>query len=239
LNLRVDESSNPATAGQALTYTVHYANQSGDPLDPVILTFTVPENASHPSGDTVTIDLDRLEAGQGGTVEIPVTVDDPLAVGSQLRAVTEIAEMGSPETTSRAVTQTPVSQTALTLSVEATPAAGPHGTTVTVDVTIENPPGSGSQTFDVVLTLPNGMGRVSQFSDGGVCSASCDPGGALTWSDVTLAAGTSELLTIQSNSLTGGAEQRPVGFLVSYDAEVRASGEVPAWAGDTSRIESP
>ena len=240
LNLRVEESSNPATAGQALTYTVHYANQSAGPLDPVILTLAVPDNASHPSGDTVTVNLGRLASGQGGTEEITVTVDDPLAAGSQLGAVTEIAEMGSPETTSRAVTQTPVSQTPFTLSVQVTPSAAARGTTLTVDVTIVNS-GSGTETFDVVLTLPQAMGRVfgANISDGGVCDGSCDPGDVIRWSDVSLGTGASELLTIRSDSLTGGVGARPDGFLISYDVEVRATAEVPAWAGDTSRIETP
>ena len=121
-----------------------------------------------------------------------------------------------------------------------TPSAAARGTTLAVDVTIVNS-GSGTETFDVVLTLPQAMGRVfgANISDGGVCDGSCDPGDVIRWSDVSLGTGASELLTIRSDSLTGGVGARPDGFLISYDAEVRATAEVPAWAGDTSRIETP
>jgi uncharacterized repeat protein (TIGR01451 family) len=239
LNLRVEESVNPASPGQELTYTIDFSNRSSDPLDPVQLTFRVPEGTTHTSGEsTVVFDLGRLSAGTGGTREVTVTVDGVRPLGSQLLAVTEIVEVGSPHEASRATTRTPLSTTPLLATVTVTPDPAGRGAFLMFNVNISNPSPS-TKTADVVVPLPQFMFRVSgaTISGSGACDSQCDPGDVVRWTVENLAQGEFENLSFTAQVTTSSVLLD--GTLIPYDVEVRPVNEVTQWTADTVRVLTP
>jgi len=238
LNLRVEENANPVGPGEELTYTITFANQGVDPLDNVDLTFNVPDGTSHASGGTVTWALGRLSPGAGGTREVTVTLDDAvdLPLGSQLRAVTEIA---NPDETTRATTQTQVSETPLSASVAVNLDPAQRVEFLMVSVTVANPSQS-VKTAGVKVHLPQGINPIplANRPADSTCSGNCDGGDALSWTVADLAASDSEIFVLRPQVVTNEANA-PDGMLMQYEAEVRPVDDVPLWTSDTTRVFGP
>jgi hypothetical protein len=210
-------------------------------LDPVELTFRVPEGTTHLSGEqTLVFDLDRLGPGEGGIQEVTVSIDQSASLGTQLAAVTELTEVGSGEV-SRMTSWTPLSDTALLTTVEVNPDPAQWNEFTTVNITVTNPTQS-EITSDVLLQLPLGIQTIDSVdrSEGAVCGASCTAGGTVSWVVEDLGAGESEVLWVRPQVLASNSSIRPpLGTLLSFAAEVRATNEVTQWAGDTTRVHQP
>ncbi|MBW2189815.1 MAG: hypothetical protein JRG93_09545 [Deltaproteobacteria bacterium] len=240
LNLRVEEDANPVGTEEELTYTIHFSNSSGDPIDQVELTFDVPDGASHVSGDrTLVWDLGRLDAEAGGIQEVTVTLDSAanLPLGSQLHAVTEIAAPELPHETRRAITQTPVSATPLLATIEVNPDPAARSQLTTVTVTVSNP-GPNIETADVTVLLPqhiNTIGTVNR--GGGTCGSNCSAHDTLSWTGLNLAPGNTEVLSFRPT--IANTVSQPDGTLIQYETVMRTVSEVPRWTADTIRVLTP
>jgi len=113
-NLRMVESANPVAVGQALTYTLHYANQSNSTINNVELMLATPTDGSSVTdagGGTnaqgeISWNLGSLDPGEGGIRTAVVTVN--AAQGEQLRAEALVFDVSDPNEQTRATVQTPV-----------------------------------------------------------------------------------------------------------------------------------
>ncbi|WP_231759362.1 isopeptide-forming domain-containing fimbrial protein [Microbulbifer elongatus] len=84
------DADNPAVPGDTITYTINYGNRGNLPATGVVITESLPDYvdfdpADNPgwvlNGDTLTYDLGELAAGEDGSVELIVTVIDPVPSG--------------------------------------------------------------------------------------------------------------------------------------------------------------
>ena len=159
-----------------------------------------------------------------------------LPLGSQLRAVTEIA---NPDETTRATTQTQVSETPLSASVAVNPDPAQRVEFLMVSVTVANPSQS-VKTAGVKVHLPQGINPIplANRPADSTCSGNCDGGDALSWTVADLAASDSEIFVLRPQVETNVANA-PDGMLMQYEAEVRPVDDVPLWTSDTTRVFGP
>ncbi|MCQ3830866.1 DUF11 domain-containing protein [Microbulbifer elongatus] len=84
------DADSPAVPGDTITYTINYGNRGNLPATGVVITESLPDYvdfdpADNPgwvlNGDTLTYDLGELAAGEDGSVELIVTVIDPVPSG--------------------------------------------------------------------------------------------------------------------------------------------------------------
>ncbi|WP_043320659.1 isopeptide-forming domain-containing fimbrial protein [Microbulbifer sp. HZ11] len=84
------DADNPAAPGDTVTYTINYGNRGNLPATGVVITESLPEYVNFdPSenpnwmlnGDTLTFDVGNLAAGENGSVNLVVTIIDPVPAG--------------------------------------------------------------------------------------------------------------------------------------------------------------
>jgi len=147
--------------------------------------------------------------------------------------------VGGDEVT-RVTSWTPLSDTALLTTVEVNPDPAQWGELMTVNITVTNPTQS-PITADVLLLLPawiETIGSVNR-SEGAVCGASCVAGSTVSWVVEDLGAGESEVVWVRPQVTPFTSSRPPLGSLLPFEAEVRATNEVTQQAGDTTRVYAP
>ena len=230
LNLRVVESANPIAPGAAsVTYTVHYANQEGNPvidnaqlrlITPTGSTVTDPDGGAVSDGE-VTWSLGRLNPGESGTPREVVATINALA-GEQVRAEAVIVDLADPAQETRAIVQTPVSAENLATTVSANADPVEPGDFVRITVTVENTSTATSEgPILLYLQVPEGIQPVpnSSISGGGACISglSCFPGGTIRWDVSNLAPGESTGLDLRIDAVV--ASNTPPGSLIFFESQ--------------------
>ena len=181
LTLSIDEDKMPVEAGELLTYTIHYGNQSAADIENVELYFSLPENTSLESstfvpstsneplggGDYIVWQLGTLVAGTVGRQQVIVRVAEGVSDGVLLAVessiytgkgdqeksqLNEAAEEQS-SAWSDANSVTVVGTPSLSLDIAATPDPTQAGNTLDVALTITNPNTSASTFSGIELDL--------------------------------------------------------------------------------------
>lgn len=245
LQLRLDENANPASPGDTLIYTVHYANQTSSTVTQR-LTLTIPRSVEFISAtDGVEPNAEGViewtsiivPARKGGTREVVVeatALANP--AGSQLRAEAQAIILDDGSDTAgrraRATAQTPVGTTDLQLVVLA-PEVADQDDPAPVEVQVTN---IGTSTINDIVTrvrLPQNIDGFSTntLSHPGACGNNfCDPGETVTFSSVSLGMNESITFTIPANVDAAA----PLGALLTFSSELVISGgplPLPSAAG--------
>jgi uncharacterized repeat protein (TIGR01451 family) len=183
----IEEDQDPVAPGGTLTYTVSYGNRTTSDATGVVLRVPVPAETSFVSATEGGVNrngmvewaLDRLSAGESGSVQLKVGVDGALAEGSRLVAEAELRDGAQPQSSGFSQTATTVkSASVLTLDITANPSPARSGEHVTFAFTVAN---GGLASLDNVLLqaiLPDFSDSFSRpdLSDGGTCSGGCVSG---------------------------------------------------------------
>jgi uncharacterized repeat protein (TIGR01451 family) len=243
LELRLSESDNPIEPGESLTYTLHAANQDSTAANGTV-SMRVPSGTSFlRASDGGAVDGDGLVSwaltdllpGTGTTRLLDVQVDPALPLGSQVSADATAVVTGSTRE-ARASRTTPVSATALKAAVDVTPDPSKSAERMSVAVTVSNPGTEPADGVVIDLRIPQHLDEIddSALSGGGTCpDGSCTSGETATWTIGSLPPGASETLTLPPVVASDTAD----GTLLSFDAEVRATDEVPALASATTVVD--
>lgn len=241
VEVRLDESDNPVRPGQDLTYSAHIANQGVVPVDGT-LTFRVPSGTTFVSASDGAADVDGvvlwpvdLLPGTGAVRHLRVAVDAGAELGSQLRADVSASLSGSPAD-ARASAYTPVTEALLMASIGLGPNPVLSGERASVAVTVSNPGSTPAADVVVDVRVPPFVEPIdpTQLSQGGTCPGpECVAGDALSWPVGTLAAGEAATVTVPPTVLSSA----PDGTLISFDAEVRATDEVPVFVSATTLVD--
>lgn len=236
LNLVVEPSASPVAEGGTLDYVLHYSNQGAVALDPVAITFHVPQGTTHASGESaIVLDVGRLGPGEGEVEIVTVAVDDALAAGAQLRALTEASIGGQPNRASRFASFTPVGAPPFSATLEVTPNPVENLALTTATLTLTNTSGA-TQSTDVTILLPQGINgfNSANHSADGTCGGGCGPSGIIRWSIEDLGSGDSEVLFVRPQAFGAIAGQ-----LLSFPIDVRPSGASPMRIAGTTRVVAP
>jgi hypothetical protein len=245
LAVRVSESDNPVRRGDSLIYTLHIANQDDTAADGIV-TLPVPtgsrfvgaSNGGALTGNgVVEWSLKGLLPGAGTTRQLAVEMEPTLVLGSQLRADTTAAVDDKATRDGRAIRNTPVSDTPIRASLAVTPDPTQSNERMSVAVTISNPSSEPADDVVVDLRIPQFLNAIpnSELSGNGACPGTgCTAGETATWSLGSLAAGESTMVTLPPVVASGTAD----GTLISFNAEVRATDQVPALTSATTVVEN-
>jgi uncharacterized repeat protein (TIGR01451 family) len=245
LNLRMVESANPVATGQALTYTLHYANQSNSTINNVELVLTTPTDGSSVTdagGGTnaqgvISWNLGQLDPGEGGTRTAVVSVN--AAAGRQLRAEAVVFDVGDPNEQTRATVQTPISESTLTTTVVASADPVQPGDLVRITLTAENVSTSVTENLlTVQLQVPQGVASVpaAAISGNGTCGvSSCAVGQTIIWEIASLIPGESSGLDLWIDPTV--LSTTPPGFLLFFESETLVGDEPRVVAGTTIAVE--
>jgi hypothetical protein len=245
LAVRVSESDNPVRRGDSLIYTLHIANQDDSAADGTV-TLPVPTgsrfvDASNDgalnSKGVVEWSLKGLLPGTGTTRQLAVQMEPTVQLGSQLRADTTASSEEQNTRDGRAIRNTPVSTTPLRASVAVTPDPTQSNERMSVAVTVSNPSEVTADGVVVDLRIPQFLNAIpnSELSGNGACPGTgCMAGETATWTLGSIAAGESTTVTLPPVVASGTAD----GALISFNAEVRATDEVPVLASATTVVEN-
>jgi uncharacterized repeat protein (TIGR01451 family) len=192
LSISKTDGPDPIAAGGTLTYTLSYDNSGNADATNVVLTDTLPANTSFVSataggflsGNIVTWPIGSLAAGDSGSVQLSVQVENPLANGT---IITNIAySIDSNETapvSGAAATTTVTSDPVLSVSKIAGPDPIAAGDTLVYTLSYAN--SGNADATGVVLTdvIPADTAFVSATAGGALS------GGTVTWAVGSLMAG--------------------------------------------------
>jgi len=253
LAVRVSESDNPVRRGDSLIYTLHIANQDDTAADgsvtlpiPTGSRFVGASNGGALTGNRVVEwSLKGLLPGAGTTRQLAVEMEPTLALGSQLRADTTASVDDESTRDGRAIRNTPVSETPLRASIAVTPDPTESNERIAVAVTVSNPSSGPADDVKLYLRIPQFLNAIpnSELSGNGECPGTgcgecpgtgCTAGETATWSLGSLAAGESTTVTLPPVVASGTAD----GTLISFNAEVRATDQVPVLASATTVVEN-
>ena len=205
---------NPAAPGDTITYTINYGNNGTVDATGVVITESLPDYVIYDptdnpgwvlDGDTLTFDIGDLAAGETGSVQLIVTVIDPLPSGVEETNNTvsiDGDETNGPDPTPEDNTDTDVTP------LEAAPdyvidkienfddPANP-GDTIEWTIVVTNEGNQDGTGVVVTDTLPTGDYFSAGFtaSDGGVIDLDA---GTVTWEIGDLAVGESVTLTLST-----------------------------------------
>jgi len=238
LNLSSTGSSDPAQAGQTLTYTLTYSNSSStETALSVTLTDTIPANTNFlsasdggaESAGVVTWSLGSLAPGASGTRTMVVQVDSPLGNGTLLTdSATAQSSQGDIATASQITTVQSAPVLAVSLSDSPDPVLS--GQQISYTLTFSNSSMANETAFTVTLTstLPADTTFVSA-SDGGIFA-----GGDVTWSlgDLTPGTGGTRTLVVQVDSPLAN------GSLLTNDVTLQDNQVNTATASQTTTVQS-
>jgi uncharacterized repeat protein (TIGR01451 family) len=249
LGLSVDADKNGVSAGDLLTYTLHYGNRATSISTSTALSFPLPPGVGFVSatgggvltGNVVNWSLDTLQAGQSGRQQVVVAVGG-LTSGALLpinaaqisgtSAVTGF-EQARATLVTRVQNNQPLS---LAYAVNADPVQG--GEALRTTLTVANR--SASTVFGTVLRarMPTeGVSSISAvyFSGGATCPGGvCDPFEFADWNIGTLAPGASVTVSLPAPVSSGLVSGR----LIVQEAEVRADGVPMVLARHTVSVDA-
>jgi hypothetical protein len=243
LNLRVVESANPVAPGAAMTYTLHYANQSNTIIGNAqlrLITSTEEMTVDDAGGGTqgageVTWNLGELASGEGGTKQVVVTIG--AAEGEQVRTQAVLVDLDDADEEVRATVQTPVGDSPLLAFVEMNPDPSRQDELTNVSITVSNP-NSGTIRSDVKVqvAVPRGVdpiGAANNISAGGTCNvSSCAPGRNITWQLGDLGPGESRVVSLEPIIALDADD----GSIIFFEADVRENAATTASAEQQTTI---
>jgi uncharacterized repeat protein (TIGR01451 family) len=211
-DLAVHEDVDPVPAGQALTYTLTFANSTtatvaqGTVLRlpiPVGTEFTRASDGGMLNGSVVEWTLGTVNPGQGGERQLVVQVANDAQAGTIIGTQAEI-EDSAPFDRTRAVTYTRVqSGTPLQVAMVANPNPVRSNETTLVEVAVSNTGGLDLPGVQLELLLPAGLVSLNVGLTGGATCPNiidsgfgCAPPERVTWSVGTVRAGESTTVAL-------------------------------------------
>jgi uncharacterized repeat protein (TIGR01451 family) len=194
LTLTATDAPDPVNAGANVTYTLAYGNTGNMNASGVVLTDSVPVNATFVSatgggtqtGGVVTWSIGALNSGASGSVQMVVKVASPLANGTVIANGT--ASIDSAQTTpvgAAAATTTVASSPVLTIAAADAPDPIAAGGNLTYTITYGNTGNMNASSVVITDSVPANTTFVS--ATGGGVEAS----GLVTWNVGALATGAS------------------------------------------------
>ncbi len=244
LRVSLDEDADPATAGEALSYTVSYGNPSAVGAPGTTLRALVPEGTAflsadgggELSGSWVTWPLGTLAAGQSGSRRFTVRVGADVADGEILLGRAELTDVGGMATAESATAVAAESPLVVDLSVSPDPAR--QGEYVTVTMTAANRGASDLAGVELRLLTPDHVGSWASWdalppSDD---SSNYYTGDGALWTLGTLVAGESRTVAVAVQVDFGSTDKPSDGTLVPVTATAVAAGGASAAAQSNFRI---
>jgi len=210
LTVSKTDGPDPVAAGSNITYTLSYANNGTGGATAVVVTDTVPANATFVSataggtlsGGTVTWSIGSLAAGASGSVQMVIRANSPLANGTTITNGTYSVDCAETAAVAgAAVTTTVTSAPALALSVSDAPDPVTAGANITYTLSWSNSGNMNASATIVTAGVPANTTFVSA-SAGGTQTA-----GTVTWTLGALAAGGSgsaQMVVRVANPLANG-----------------------------------
>ena len=209
LELTVDPTIDPVTAGGMLSYDMTYGNTGGSPAQNCVLEFPIPSGTQFLSatggasriGNTMRWNLGSLAPGAGGRVQVTVSVGS-LATGSLLvvDSATFVGELNFQQRTARAMAVSRVAGETLQLTLVTDPNPADVGEVVNGQIQVTNPTGNVTGQLGLRVLWPSEIDNFPIVSGGGDCpGTSCDTGEYLFWNLGTLGPGLSALVTFSDN----------------------------------------
>jgi uncharacterized repeat protein (TIGR01451 family) len=218
LSLDKTVSSPTANVGDTITFTITVTNDGPDDATGVAVEDTVPAGYSGvgaissggtASGATISWSGLSIVAGSSLTLSFDAVVAEPVGLVDEYRNVAEVVAATqfdvdsspnnddgdqSEDDEDYAVASPPIADLSVAKSVsQANPAVG---AVVTYTIVVANDGPSDATAVTVVDTLPTGLTGVSSISAGGSLS-----GSSITWSGLTVTAGSSVSLTFDATVL--------------------------------------
>ncbi|WP_428819241.1 isopeptide-forming domain-containing fimbrial protein [Microbulbifer sp. MCCC 1A16149] len=214
VDLAIDKDDGGITVepGDTLVYTLNYANNGTADASGVVITETLPEYASFDAansdprwvldGDTLTLALGELAAGENGSVDFAVIIDDPIPAGvEELNNTATIEDDGNTgpdqnleDNTDDEVTPTDAQPDYVIDKVENFEDPTNPGDAVEWTIEVSNQGNQDGTGVVVTDTLPD-TSLFTNFvaSDGGIIDLDA---GTVTWNIGNLAAGDSVTLSV-------------------------------------------
>jgi uncharacterized repeat protein (TIGR01451 family) len=243
VRVALDADRNPVGPGEALSYTLTYANPASVSAPNAVLRALVPLNTTFQSASDggavnsnnwVEWSLGTVGAGQNGQRYFTVHVNSGLASGTELLAQAEIFDSASPQDAARAEAATVVSDAApLSLQLVASPDPVRPGEQVNLEMTVVNHGGTDLAGVKVWLATPSYV-QWYENSDAlplpdGAAYAYVNPGDAEVWTLGTLSAGQSRTVVVAAEVYSGSSAPAD-GTLIPVTAMVVAGNGASAAA---------
>lgn len=251
LDLALDDAIDPVMPGETLTYTLRFGNRTGSTLAlDTILRLLVPEGTTVLSasdggtdaGGVVEWAVGVLAPGDSGTREVAVQVGAGLANGDVVRAVALIDDAAGHRTRAQADTRVHAG-VPLELTFELTPDPVVRGTPLAGTLTVRNTGPVQLLGVQVQVLLPdeiNGFATNLTSGPSATCVGDgnpglCSPRERLGWTVGTLAAGSTNVLTLPPSIRNTIA----VGRVVTFNALAFDAGGVAVGARASVRVRAP
>jgi uncharacterized repeat protein (TIGR01451 family) len=242
LVLRLDDSRDPAVAGDTLDYVLRFGNQSAGPLLNTELSLTLPQGVSvlddggaTVTGDTAVWSLGTLNAGVAGERRLTVQVDDLAPNDPLVRQAHAALSSGTVLAHAAEVTQLEAVPP-LALNVVASPDPVALGGLLAYVLTVTNTGAVDSDGVTLRMRVPEGLYGTSgcqAVSDGGVLPGVCFAGRDIVWDLGTIAAGASRTVQFTGLVTVSGLAN---GHLLHASARVVDVAGAAARAGTTTTV---
>ncbi|HEV8201840.1 MAG TPA: fibronectin type III domain-containing protein [Candidatus Polarisedimenticolia bacterium] len=241
LTISKTDGPDPVAAGANLTYTLNWSNTGNMNASGVVVTDTLPANTTFVSatasgtrsGSVVTWNVGALNASAGGSAQLVVKVNSPLANGTTLTNSTYAIDSNETSPVAGgAVTTTVSSVPVLTISKTDGPDPVLAGANLTYTLNWSNTGNQDATSLVVTDTVPANTTFVSATGGG------TESGGVVTWTAPTLAAGASgsaQLVVRVTSPLANGT----VLTNNSYSADCAETSPVNGAAVTTTVTSSP
>ena len=248
-DIAIDETVDPVSPGETMTYVVTYANRSDSSAQNAILSFPLPEGVElvKASGgaaladDTVSWNLQTFAPRQSDRQEVTVSVGTGVAPGTILQVDSAVIEgsVSSLDHSSRAMACTRVeNDPPLALAFELNPNPAQPGETVKAGLTVTNI--GESRLYDVNLQLryPESMDSLhSDFiTNDAACSSGtyCNPNYFVDWDLGSIPAGTGVTVMLPPTVPSDAPEQD----LIRFAAKASEGGGRTVEASSTITVQS-
>ncbi|MEN8177170.1 MAG: hypothetical protein ABFS39_00945, partial [Pseudomonadota bacterium] len=234
-DLALSASTDPVVANETFTFNVDVGNISSVTLPAQLSTslpagvsvVTISDGGAEVSPGEVVWDLGSLGVGASVHREVMVTADG-VAAGDILKMRTELTHDGGLEIDNRSEFAVSVAESGgiaslLSVDITATPDPVVSGGVLTYTITVTNDFALPVEAVGVMFRVPSELSFHSTLDvepDPSGCSTSCTSGHEATWSLGTLAAGASQIITIDA-TVAAGLDS---GNLISVPIRVTATG---------------
>ena len=233
-DLALSASTDPVVRGETFTFQVDVGNTSGDPLINGQLRATLPAGVSvdaisdggvDQGNGEIIWDIASLNVEASLRRTVTVIADSGLVAGQILQAAVQLTHDGGQELDDSS--QFAVSVTGSTPPVSATIAATPDpvasGDILAYTITVTNGSAQSANAVSIMFRVPAGLSFVEASDtepDADGCPANvCNPTAEAVWDLATLAAGASQVITINA-TVASGLDN---GTLISVPVRVTAT----------------
>ena len=243
-DVAIAEDADPATAGSALTYELHYALRAdAGTVSNAILRLPLPEGVSFVSasdggsvtGGAVVWPLGVLSPGQGGRRDVTVQIDAGLAASTVIEAVAEMTTASASVNSALAEANAVIASTSgLQISIQSNVNPARTGELMNLQLAVRN--SDFFPRFDVSLSgiFPEGFAQLFEDGSGYNCaSTACESGERVTWTLGEIAAGETVVVELPA-TIAGGS---PDGDLINLYTQARDSLGLQALKMQTVRTE--